>query len=223
MVENLEVLNIDGALRGMRNPLKSWDKSDSNWEQRVIQGVPGPTIYAIGDNDAKLANRLIRAGSDHRKFLRQILVSMDITGSMSFWWDIDTYCVGVAKNSTSRMHSIFSNDFEFRPKDFNWELPLSTWRMDALEHYNNLLMRLQFNLMQNGSVYNNDDVTCELFEELINDLPQGQLFKRTWTGNFEVLLKIYKARKNHKQKEIRDFCKELKEKVAYTDKIKIFE
>jgi len=98
-VENLEVLNFEGALRGMRNPLESWDKSDSYYDKETGK-------YVVGEKDLALALKLTKSGSDHSKFLRQIFVSMDITAPMSWWWDFDTYKVATVRNSTSRMHKL---------------------------------------------------------------------------------------------------------------------
>ena len=97
--ENVRVYNFEGALRGMRNPKESWDKSDSYWEGDK---------YIIGENDMKLAQTLIKAGAEHRKFLRQIFVSVDITASLYWFKEFDTYKVGTVANSTSTMHKIHS-------------------------------------------------------------------------------------------------------------------
>lgn len=100
--ENTKVMNFDGALRGMRNPMNSWDKSDS----KEIE-----CSYVIGENDMKLAQKLVKAGSEHRKFMRQIFVSVDITAPLYWWKEFDTYKVGTVANSTSTMHKIMSKKF----------------------------------------------------------------------------------------------------------------
>ena len=194
-VENIEVFNLKGALRGMRNPLESWESSDSYYDNKN---------FIIGERDLKRAQSLIKAGSDERKFMRQILVSMDITASMSFWWDIDTYKIATEKNSTSRMHKFTGkNCRNLTQEDFNWSY-MTDYREAVLEHINGLIYTLQ-SLIKNGQSVMSEAYQI-IFEELVNDLPDGYLFTRHWTGNFEVLLKLYNARKNHKQKEIRDFC-----------------
>ena len=97
-IENLKVFNIEGALRGMRNALESWDQSDSYFNEN--------NEYILGEKDRKLAHKLIRGGPDHGKFMRQILVSMVITAPMTWWWDFDTYKIATVRNSTSRMHKL---------------------------------------------------------------------------------------------------------------------
>lgn len=207
-VENMNVFNLDGALRGMRNPLESWEKSDSCWHM---------DRYLIGEKDLKLAQNLIKAGGDHRKFMRQILVSIDITASMSFWWDIDTYKVATEKNSTSRMHKLTSkNCRHLTREDFNWE-HMTSYREGVLGHINGLIDLLKY-LTENGFTVMSEEYQT-VFIELVNDLPEGYLFTRHWTGNYEVLYKLYHARKNHKQKEIRDFCKKLEELPYFNELI----
>ena len=103
-VEKIKVMNFEGALRGMRNPLESWGQSDSHY----ISGE-----FVIGEKDLEVALKLVKAGSDHSKFMRQIFVSMDITAPMSWWWDFDTYKVATTKNSTSRMHKLGTRTLEF--------------------------------------------------------------------------------------------------------------
>ena len=99
--ENTAVMNFEGALRGMRNPMNSWAKSDSNWH-------PEQPFFVIGPNDMDLCRRLINGGSEHRKFLRQIMVSVDITAPLYWWKEFDTYKVGTTANSTSTMHKLAS-------------------------------------------------------------------------------------------------------------------
>lgn len=123
-VENIQVFNLDGSFRGLRNPLESHDRSDSKMLKGELHLPTGEIIknypykFVIGEKDLDLAQRLINGGQPHRKFLRQILCSMDITASMSFWWDIDTYKIATEKNSTSRMHSIMKKPITFDM--FNW-------------------------------------------------------------------------------------------------------
>ena len=105
--EHTQVFNFEGALRGMRNPKNSWDKSDSYYQ---LSCVDVPTNYIIGEKDMKLAQQLIKAGSEHRKFLRQIFVSVDITAPLYWYKEFDTYKVGTTANSTSTMHKITSKE-----------------------------------------------------------------------------------------------------------------
>ena len=107
LFENTEVFNFDGALRGMRNPKESWNKSDSEWETHINYNKDEVyTKFAIGKNDMKLAQSLIRAGSEHRKFMRQIFVSVDITAPLYWWKEFDTYKVATVSNSCSTMHKL---------------------------------------------------------------------------------------------------------------------
>jgi hypothetical protein len=212
-IENINVFNIEGALRGMRNPLESWDKADSYHE---LSGYANcDSEFIIGEKDLELAQKLIRQGGDHRKFMRQILVSMDITASMSFWWDIDTYKVATEKNSSSRMHKLTSKYCRhLTQQDFNWDR-MTQHREDTLAHINGLIDTLKCLSDMGTSIMASSYQS--VFTELVNDLPEGYLFTRHWTGNYEVLYKLIPARKNHKQKEIRDFCKELEDLPYYNE------
>ena len=131
-VENLEVLNFEGALRGMRNPLESWDKSDSYYDKETGK-------YVVGEKDLALALKLTKSGSDHSKFLRQIFVSMDITAPMSWWWDFDTYKVATVRNSTSRMHKLGSRLLtfdDFSVDDEQGNINITPFRKYVLEDLN---------------------------------------------------------------------------------------
>lgn len=207
-VENMKIFDFEGAIRGMRNPMESWSLSDSYIKDNDGYEDTGKE-FVIGNKDLILAQKLIKAGGDHRKFMRQILVSMDITASMSFWWDIDTYKVATEKNSTSRMHKISNKNCEHLiQEDFNWEY-MTQYREETLEHCNCLIDELKGIMAYGCSIMSPE--YQKVFNELINDLPEGYLFTRHWTGNYEVLYKLYHARKNHKQKEIRDFCKKIED------------
>ena len=121
--ENTEVFNFEGSLRGMRNPLKSHRKSDSGWRESTLSSLFNPDeYYHIGENDLGLAQRLIKAGSEHRKFMRQIFVSVDITAPLYWWKEADTYKVGTTANSTSTMHKLSSTPItqeRFEMDDYN--------------------------------------------------------------------------------------------------------
>ena len=140
--ENTSVFNLENALRGMRNPLNSWDKIDSKYclpnmcltckkcnadENDKIDWIP----YQIGENDLDLAVRLVKAGSEHRKFLRQILISVDITAPLYWWKQFDTYKISTVSNSTSTMHKIHSK--EFSTDDFSYE-NMSKGGMESLSY-----------------------------------------------------------------------------------------
>ena len=208
--ENIRVYNFENALRGMRNPLASWKKIDSEFGVRPRIEVPegavitheyenGVCEYAeIGPNDMGLAKRLIAGGSEHRKFLRQIFVTVDITAPLLWWKEADTYKVGTVANSTSTMHKLAStpitlNCFElgdYSPElDMIDDVPLGL-RVDSF--IDDLEQMRQKYLMTNDKRY---------WKELVRWLPNGWLQTRTVTMNYENLLSMYHQRRNHKLTE----------------------
>ena len=209
-VENLSVMNLDGALRGMRNPLESWNKSDSHWDENHEK-------FIVGENDMKLAMTLTKSGSDHSKFLRQIFVSMDITAPMSWWWDYDTYKVSTVRNSTSRMHKLGTRLLTF--DDFSIDDEEGKPNITPLREYvlNDLNKRiLEF---QKLKAEGKNKEAMSMWRDIVFDSPQNYNFKSTWTGNYENMRNIYHARKNHKQREFRDFCKFIEEEFPYSELI----
>ncbi len=209
-VENLSIVNFEGALRGMRNPLESWDKSDSHWND-------DHTEYIIGENDMKLALNLTKAGSDHSKFLRQIFVSMDITAPMSWWWDFDTYKVATVRNSTSRMHKLGTRLLtfdDFSIDDEEGKPNITPLREYVLKDLNERIQKFQ-KLKEEGK----NKEAMSMWRDIVFDSPQSYNFKSTWTGNYEIMRNIYRARKNHKQREFRDFCKFIEEEFPYSELI----
>lgn len=209
-VENLEVLNFEGALRGMRNPLESWDKSDSYYDKDTGK-------YIIGPKDLALALKLTKAGSDHSKFLRQIFVSMDITAPMSWWWDFDTYKVATVRNSTSRMHKLGSRLLtfdDFSVDDEKGNINITPFRKYVLEDLNKRIKEYQ-KLKDDGKM----EEAMALWREIVFDSPQSYNFKSTWTGNYEIMRNVYRARRNHKQREFRDFCKIIENEFPYSELI----
>lgn len=197
-VENISVMNLENALRGARNPLESWSKSDSIYDSNGN--------FTIGEKDMELALKLIKAGSDHSKFIRQIFVSMDITAPMSWWWDFDTYKIATVKNSTSRMHKLGTR--LLTPDDFSWddeygETHITPYRQYTLDDLNRRILEFQ-------KLYNNKSTKKEamyLWREIVFDLSDSFNFLSTWSGNYENLRNVYHARKSHKQREFKDFCK----------------
>ncbi len=197
-IKNCTVSNIENALRGMRNPLDSWEKSDSiTTDDKVV----------LGPNDLKLARKLCAAGSDHRKFLRQIFVSLDITAPLYWWKEFDTYKVGTVANSTSTMHTIHK-------KEINESL-FSCEKLDAerLALFKNYLVQIE--QLRQQYLINKDP---ELWIQMIQLLPSSFNQLRTCTMNFETLLNIYHSRKNHKLSEWRQFC-DIILKIEYFDMI----
>ena len=184
-LERTSVMNFENALRGMRNPMNSWDKSDS---------VFSPAL-CIGPNDLDLAQRLVKAGSDDRKFLRQIFVSVDVTAPLYWWKEYDTYKVGTVANSTSTMHKIHAKPFS--REDFSCE------RMSEIALY--CLDRVIDTLELSRQEYiASKDV--QFWHDMIQLLPTSYNQMRTCTLNYENLINIYYARRYHKLPEWHDFC-----------------
>lgn len=189
-LEHTDVMNFENAIRGMRNPMNSWDKSDSVFTM-------DPYYFTVGPNDLDLAQRLCNAGSDHRKFLRQIFVSVDITAPLYFWKEYDTYKVGTTANSTSTMHRIHAKEFEIG--DFSCERMLPSTKqllwLSIIPELNDL--RDNFNKTKDKDVW----------YAMIQLLPSSYNQMRTCTMTYENLRNMYHARKNHKLEEWRTFCK----------------
>ena len=187
--ENTEVFNFDGAIRGMRNPLNSWGKSDSGYYNQCDECY-SLMDYHIGPNDLALMKKLIKAGSDHRKFMRQILVSVDITAPLYWWKEFDTYKVGTVSNSCSTMHKI--HEKEFTLEDFSYE-HLSEGSYNALLYVIKALndARANYIELKNKAFWWN----------MIQLLPTSYNQRRTITLNYETLLNIYGSRRNHKLDE----------------------
>ena len=216
--ENTEVMNFEGALRGMRNPLNSWNKSDSGYYFDNPNGWE--PIFKIGENDLDLAKRLIKAGSDHRKFLRQILVSVDITAPLYWWKEFDTYKVGTVANSCSTMHKI--HDKEFTLDDFSREhidgeyvcatysaYGFSSWdilklTIKALNYYRKMFIKTKEkakNAVSSAERKRFEEYAKKYWWQMIQLLPTSYNQKRTVTLNYEVLRNIYGSRKGHKLDE----------------------
>lgn len=192
-IEETEVTGWEAAIRGMRNPMNSWEKSDS--ERKYYGGDCYKGVFKIGDNDLDLMKRLFKAGTDHRKFMRMITVYADITAPLYWWKEFDTYKVGTVANSCSTMHKI--QDKEFTLDDFSCE---------KLNKYNiNLLKELIDSLNYNREKYIADKDKNDWWQ-MIQLLPSSYNQKRTVMLNYEVLANIYKSRKDHKLDEWHVFC-----------------
>ncbi len=190
--QNIEVFNFRGALRGMRNPMYSWHLSDS-----VFDETSG-TLINFGPNDKQLALKLVAAGSDHAKFLRQIFICMDIIAPDYWWKEMDTYKVSTVSNSTSTMHKLTARPLT--SEDFSWD-NTTEFRTKLLEYLNELISQYRDLLRQNQS-----EQAKLVWRQLIQDLPMSYNYTRTWTGNYANLRNIYHARKNHKLSEWHSFC-----------------
>lgn len=205
-VENIEVSNILPVIRGCRNPMNSWDKIDSYYNDE--------TTY-IGPNDYGLMKKLILAGSEHRKFLRQIFVIMDITAPLYWWKEFDTYKVGTTANSCSTMHRIHSRPLTI--DDFSHEhLCLYDHDGEICRDFLGTLEDLvdELNMARDLYLETGDK---KWWWQMIQLLPTSYNQKRTISMNYEVLLTMYKQRKNHKLDEWRGFCEIIKEELPYSE------
>lgn len=196
--ENTEVFNFESAIRGMRNPLESWDKSDSYYGNNEI----GLESYVIGENDLELMQTLIKAGSEHRKFMRQIFASVDITAPLYWWKEFDTYKVGTVSNSCSTMHKLANTPITkecFEMDDFeNMSPRMFKCKDEYGDTYeeNNLCNFISLDLfwchlidvLNDYRVHYNETKDKRYWKELIRLLPESWLQKRTVTMNYENLL-----------------------------------
>jgi len=187
-IERVSVMNIENAIRGARNPMNSWAKMDREYDENGN--------YLLGENDLDLAKRLAHAGSDHRKFLRQIFVSVDITAPLYWWKEFDTYKVGTVANSCSTMHKIHSKAFE--RDDFSHDrLDEGGLRMlDATIEY----------LESERQKFCADKSDRQSWHNMIQMLPSSYNQMRTVTLNYENLINMYYARKSHKLSEWHTLC-----------------
>ena len=202
-LENTKVMNFEGAIRGARNPMNSWDRMDSSYDK--------DGNYILGENDLSLAKRLCKAGSDHRKFIRQILVCVDITAPMYWWKEFDTYKVGTVANSTSTMHKIHSKPFDL--DDFSHD-HLSEDAKGALLDFIGFMEKKRLSFVENK---NKDD-----WYDIIQLLPSSYNQTRTITMNYENLHNMYFARKSHKLEEWHKYCDWIME-LPYTKELFIQE
>lgn len=186
-IERTSVMNFENAIRGARNPMNSWARSDS--------GYDGTGNFVFGPNDLDLARRLCASGSDHRKFIRQIFVSVDITAPLYWWKEYDTYKVGTVANSTSTMHRIHSKPFELADFSTDHMTPATLEQMERLIAYLESV-RQTFNATKDKSAW----------YDLIQLLPSSYNQMRTCTFSYENLISMYYARRNHKLEEWHTFC-----------------
>lgn len=221
-IENIEVFNFEGAFRGLRNPMNSWDKSDSYWDF-----PEHPDRYIIGEKDLKLAQRMISAGTDESKFMRQIFVSMDITAPLYWWKEADTYKVSTVANSCSTMHKITSGEITEENYSFDPEpdKKLTDLPTDDYIRILNIKQRAIEAVEWLRKKYK-ETGDKRYWRLLIQINPDGWLQKRTWTGNYQNLRNQYFARKNHKLIEWHEYCKMIenlpygKELICYQRPIK---
>lgn len=211
-IENIEVFNFEGAFRGLRNPMNSWNKSDS-----YIDALTNK--YIVGENDLKLAQRMIGAGTDESKFMRQIFVSMDITAPLYWWKEADTYKIATVSNSCSTMHKITSSkiteeNYSFDPEP---DKPLTDLPTNDYVRILDVKNRAVADAEWLRKKYN-ETKDKRYWRLLIQINPDGWLQKRTWTGNYQNLRNMYFARKNHKLIEWIQFC-QIIEQLPYSKEL----
>ncbi len=203
-LERTSVMNLENAIRGARNPMNSWGRMDSYYDE--------DGNFVLGENDLGLAQRLRKAGSDHRKYVRQIFVSVDITAPLYWWKEFDTYKVATVANSTSTMHKIHSKPFSIDDFSHDHMTP------DTLEFMQTIVDRLEkirLKYMEEGK--NKDD-----WYDMIQLLPSSYNQMRTVTMNYETLINIFFARRYHKLVEWHTFCDWIKT-LPYANEIIIAE
>lgn len=222
-VENIDVYGWEAAIRGMRNPMNSWDKSDSWYgctygdyghteSQYCTDTCKADCKFNIGKNDLKLMKSLVKAGSDHSKFMRMINVTVDITAPLYWWKEFDTYKIGTVRNSCSTMHKIHAKEFTL--DDFSHE-HLERFEFETV--YNETCIydcmswlnatKNQLNWLRENFLETKDK---RYWWQMIQLLPSSYNQRATVQLNYEVLLNMYHSRKAHKLDEWRDFCKLIK-------------
>lgn len=195
-IENVEIIGWEAAIRGMRNPMNSWEKSDSEFvESETFDPDDYPCRFKLGPNDLDLMTRLRNAGTEHRKFMRMITVYVDITAPLYFWKEHDQYKVGTVTNSCSTMHKI--HEKEFTLEDFSCEYLCKV----SLSVLNTTIEQLNW---CRESYLKSKDKGC--WWQMIQLLPSSYNQKRAVMLNYEVLANMYHSRKNHKLDEWREFC-----------------
>ena len=198
-ITNISVMNFENAMRGARNPMNSWARMDSYYDDEGN--------FVLGENDLSLASRLAKAGSDHRKFVRQIIVSLDISAPFYWWKEFDTYKVGTVANSCSTMHKIQAK--EFAREDFSCE-KMSDEGLAVLDSVIAFMERERLAFIETKDKAH--------WHNMIQMLPTSYNQLRTVTLNYEVLINIYKARRYHKLDEWKIFCAEI-ERLPYAKEL----
>ena len=200
MLERTAVMNLENAMRGARNPMNSWKNSDSFYDEEGN--------YILGENDLSLARRLRLAGSDHRKFIRQIFVSVDVTAPLYWWKEYDTYKVATVANSTSTMHRIHAKPFSL--EDFSHD-KMSGEALSLFRDYISKLEKIRLRYLEGGK-------KKEDWYDLIQLLPSSYHQLRTLSMDYETLVNIYFARRSHKLFEWHRFCEWI-ETLPYAEEL----
>lgn len=202
-LKNTSVMNFENAIRGARNPMNSWGRMDSHTEP--------DGSFVFGPNDLDLAMRLAKAGSDHRKYLRMVFVSVDVTAPLYWWKEYDTYKVATVANSTSTMHKIHSKPFSM--DDFS---------CDHMTDGTKKFMETVVAELENIRLRFKETKSKDDWYDMIQLLPSRYNQMRTCTFNYETLINIYRARKNHKLAEWHTFCDWI-ETLPYAEQLITFE
>ena len=202
-LKNTSVMNFENAIRGARNPMNSWGRMDSHTEP--------DGSFVFGPNDLDLAMRLAKAGSDHRKYLRMVFVSVDVTAPLYWWKEYDTYKVATVANSTSTMHKIHSKPFSM--DDFS---------CDHMTDGTKKFMETVVAELENIRLRFKETKSKDDWYDMIQLLPSSYNQRRTCTLNYETLINIYRARKNHKLAEWHTFCDWI-ETLPYAEQLITFE
>ena len=202
-LKNTSVMNFENAIRGARNPLNSWGRMDSHTEP--------DGSFVFGPNDLDLAIRLAKAASDHRKYLRMVFVSVDVTAPLYWWKEYDTYKVATVANSTSTMHKIHSKPFSM--DDFS---------CDHMTDGTKKFMETVVAELENIRLRFKETKSKDDWYDMIQLLPSSYNQMRTCTFNYETLINIYRARKNHKLAEWHTFCDWI-ETLPYAEQLITFE
>ena len=218
-IENTKIVGWDAAIRGMRNPMNSWEKSDTLFFcssqgdiRKIVEGQDLELLSEIGPNDEGLMMKLRNCGTDHRKFMRMITVYMDIMAPLYWWKEYDTYKVGTVANSCSTMHKIASKEFTF--DDFSHEKLITSVCMEIQEQHIRISpMQALGTTIECLNSYRDLYLKTKdkkYWWQMIQLLPSSYNQRRTVMLNYEVLANMYKSRKNHKLDEWRTFCEYVK-------------
>lgn len=229
-ISNFEVLGWEHAIRGMRNPMNSWEKSDSEVSVCECEHWPHDikkSFACLGSNDHDLMMQLRKAGTDHRKFMRMIVVYVDITAPLYWWKEFDTYKIGTVANSCSTMHKIASKEFTL--EDFSCEhlsirqsVDILKETIDALNVFRNVYLNGGLLKYETGEFATFQPKDKEVWWQMIQLLPSSYNQRRTVMLNYEVLANIYKSRRNHKLDEWHTFCDWIEE-LPYSELITGYE
>ena len=234
--ENTEVWGFEHAFRGLRNPKNSWDRSDSGklywdgtWYHKELKNYfteYGVNFY-IGENDMKLAQTLIKAGNEHRKFMRQIFVSVDITAPLYWWKEFDTYKVGTVANSTSTMHKLATTPitldcFEIDDYDRNLSLADNSKDDDGLDSISTFEEDIIY-VLENLRQKYIETKDKRYWKELVRWLPESWLQKRTITMNYENVRNMYFQRRNHKLTEWSESFIKWVESLPYAEELIMYD